>query len=76
MLKPLCVSLAFTAFGASTLGADEASPDISTWRWRVSALVEPQPADANPAAAAGFAQKYERYSINGVPDAPDGRNKK
>lgn len=76
MLKPLCLSLALVALGATTLGADEASPNISTWRWRVSALVEPQSHDTTRVAMGGFDQRYERYSTSGAPEAARGESAK
>ncbi len=64
MLRPLWMSLAIVAVSASNLDADEASPYISTWRWTVSALVEPQRADAARAARANYDQRYEEYLAN------------
>ena len=73
MLKPLIGSLALVTLGASALGADEASPDISTWRWRVNAIINQK--EAGPAAfmTADFDQRYERYSVTGMPEATKDR---
>ncbi len=62
MLKPWVGSVALTLLGASALGADEATPDISTWRWRVSMLTQPPRPDAVLDNLA-FDQHYERYSV-------------
>ncbi len=75
MLKPFLLFLVLSGLGATVVdaGGDQPTPDISTWRWNVSVILDAQRASdpaAGIASAATFGQRYERYSILGLPEAP------
>jgi hypothetical protein len=68
MLRPFLLSLVLLG-----LGADQPAPDISTWRWYVSVILDAQRASAATVGAlpaASFGQRYERYSVLGLPEVP------
>lgn len=75
MIRPILLSFALSGLGAAGLGADSGAQtpsDIATWRWNVSTILEAQRnsdgVGATPAKT--FAQRYERYSALGRPEAP------
>lgn len=70
MLKPLVVSFALTGLGATALGADESAPGPATWRWHVTRIMAEQQARAEPIGSATFDQRYERYTVVGLPEPP------
>ena len=72
MLRQLVLSLAMIGLYGGTVGGDEKAPDIATWRWHVSGILEAQRADPpyQLATDAAFRQSYERYAPNGMPEAP------
>lgn len=73
MLRPFLLSLVLLALGAAGVGADQAAPDMSTWRWSVSVILDAQRASAATVGALpaeSFGQRYERYSVLGLPEAP------
>ena len=56
-----------------SVGADQPAPDVSTWRWSVSVILDAQRASANTVGAVpaeSFGQRYERYSVLGLPEVP------
>jgi len=60
--------------GATAAAAGETTPESSTWRWRVSAILDEHRADGGifaPANALVFYQRYERYSALGLPEASE-----
>jgi hypothetical protein len=72
MIRPFLLSLALSCLGANAVAADPIQSDVSTWRWSVSVILDRQrEADApHPAEATlAFVQRYERYSVNGSPEA-------
>ena len=63
------------AAGISKVGSDSPLSDPSTWRWRVSSILDEQKksssatADAVGAVDGGaFVQRHERYSPLGLPE--------
>ncbi len=73
MLRPFLLSLVLTGLGASSLGADQATSDVSTWRWSVSTILDAQHASTSGVGAApadAFGQRYRRYSPSGLPEFP------
>ncbi len=71
MLKTFIGSLAVVTLSAASLGADERTADVSTWRWHVNSIIDSQRARETPAALdrVAFQQDYERYSATGLPEA-------
>lgn len=71
MYKPFLLSLALSSLGAGALGADQTPSDVSVWRWSVSAILDSQRASAGVGAlpADVFGQRYQRYSVVGLPEA-------
>jgi len=72
MIRPFLLSLVLSCLGANAVAADPIKSDVSTWRWRVSIILDQQRrADPPPPgdAAVAFVQRYERYSVNGSPEA-------
>lgn len=76
MYRLLLLSLALTGVGAVGVGADntgQPSPsDISTWRWQINTILDAQRTSRGVGAtpAETFAQRYQRYSALGRPEAP------
>lgn len=73
MLRPFLLSLVLTGLSAGGVGADPPAPDVSTWRWTVSVILEAQRAstpNVGSVAAESFGQRYERYSVLGLPEVP------
>ncbi len=73
MLRPFLLSLVLSGLGAVGAGADGAAPEMSTWRWSVSAILDAQRASAPSVGAVNtetFGQRYERYSALGLPEGP------
>ncbi len=73
MLRPFLLSLILSTLGAASVGADQPAPDVSTWRWSVSVVLDAQRASANTVGAVpaeSFGQRYERYSVLGLPEVP------
>ena len=73
MLRPFLLSLVLSGVAASGVGADPSAPDASTWRWTVSTILDAQRASdpvAGAVTAESFGQRYERYSVLGLPEAP------
>jgi len=70
MVRPFLLSLIIVGAGASSVGDVNSSPDVSTWRWQVSSILDAQ-RDSSLAtpAVAGYAQHYERYEGQGQPAA-------
>jgi hypothetical protein len=84
MLRPFLVSVVLSGVSASGVGADnpridQRASEVSTWRWNVSMILDAQrAADPSPGAAdaKSFAQRYERYSVLGLPEAPAEANQR
>ncbi len=73
MLRPFVLSLVLTGLGAGVAGAGDAAPDFSTLRWNVGVILDAQRASdpsADAMSAATFGQRYERYSVSGLPEIP------
>ncbi len=73
MLRPFLLSLVLSGLGAGSVGADPQASDVSTWRWSVSTILEAQRASApsvGSVTAESFGQRYERYSVLGLPEVP------
>lgn len=74
MFRPFLLSLVLAGLGAGSAGsAGDAAPDVSTWRWSVSMILEAQRASApsvGSVTAESFGQRYERYSALGLPEVP------
>ncbi len=73
MLKSFVMSLALMGLGATAVGSDAPTPQMSTWRWHVSQALDAQQAGSKPLAtvgtldAASFDQQYLRYTVSGAP---------
>jgi hypothetical protein len=62
----------FGTFGGA-VGGDEQAPDVATWRWHVTGILEAQRGKSPGQVTIGaydFRQRYERYAPNGMPEAP------
>ena len=68
------------AQGVTSVSRDSAVPDPSTWRWRVSSILDNQQISASESATIGssrtgaFDQGYQRYSTFGLPQRASGRS--
>jgi hypothetical protein len=74
---PRLLLLSLVLLGLSAVGAsaDSLKPDVSTWRWKVSAVLDAQRANDSARTTEAvvtddFDQRYERYTTFGQPDAP------
>jgi hypothetical protein len=62
------------AAGISKVGSDPSLSDPSTWRWRVSSILDEQKKSSATADLAravegsAFVQRHERYSPLGLPE--------
>ena len=68
MFKSMTLALLLTLPATNWLVAADATPDTSTWRWNVSAVLRAQ-TQVGSLGPGPFVQEYERYQYNGVPDA-------
>jgi hypothetical protein len=69
MLRPFLLSLIVVGAGASSVGQDGRPPDVATWRYEVSSILESQHSDGGVLAspAGGYDQAYDRYDGQGRP---------
>jgi len=70
MLRPFLLSLIVVGAGASSVGQDGRPPDVATWRYEVSSILEAQHSERGAfvsSAVGGYAQAYDRYDGQGRP---------
>jgi len=71
MLRPFVLSLVALVLVGGGVGVAQPTPDVSTWRWNVSVILAAQRTSTpivGVAPAESFAQRYERYSVTGLPE--------
>jgi len=73
MLRPFVLSLVALVLVGGAVGVAQPTPDVSTWRWNVSVILAAQRTSTpivGAVSAESFGQRYERYSVSGLPEAP------
>ena len=71
MLRPFVLSLVALVLVGGGVGVAQPTPDVSTWRWNVSVILAAQRTSTpivGTASVESFGQRYERYSVTGLPE--------
>jgi hypothetical protein len=73
MSRPFVLSLVALILVGGGVAVAQPTPDVSTWRWNVSVILAAQHTSApivGAAPAESFRQRFNRYSVSGLPEVP------